>query len=119
MEDIWKYGEMLEVKLMDLEVTEGLACSNPKCSDKDHMMEIDNNVLDVLMGIVKASYCSILIVKKDERQAGKNKKVMSNLEKEVKPFRSATIYWHSQWVNEGRGKEGWLYDIKEIISFCS
>ena len=104
MEEIWKYGEALEVKFMELEVMEGLECSNPKCSDKDHMMEIDNNVLDVLMGIVKASYCSIPIVKKDESQASKNNKVMPNWEKEVNPFRSATICWPSQWVNEGRCK---------------
>ena len=110
MEDIQKYGKMLEEKMMVLERSEGITCNNPKCSDKVHMKEIDNNVLEVLIGIVESSYCYIHIVGKDERQPSKNNKVIPNWEEEVKPFRNATIYWHAQWVNKGREKEGWLYE---------
>ena len=87
---------------MVLKMMEGLACNNPKCSDKVYMKQVDNIVLEVLIGIVKYSHCCIPIVGKDERQPSKNKKVMPNWENEVKPFRSATIYQHTQMVKEGR-----------------
>ena len=73
------------------------------------MNEIDNNVLDVVMSIVESSYCCIPIIGKDERIHCK-RKMMPNYNGEVKSFRTDTIYWHAQWVKEGRECEGWLYD---------
>ena len=73
------------------------------------MKEINNNVLEVLMGFVKSSCFHIPIIWKDERQPSKNRKVTPNWDKEVKPFKSATIYWHAQEGKEGT-EQVWLYD---------
>ena len=39
-----------------------------------------------------------------------NKRKLPNYDMEVKPFRTATIYWHKMWVNTGRKRDDWLYD---------
>ena len=57
-----KYKEILDVKLRDMDTVN---CSNPKNVIKEHMEDIDNNVLDILLAIIEASYCNIPIVGKD------------------------------------------------------
>ena len=83
-----RYKEILDVKLRDMDTVN---CSNPKNVIKEHMEDIDNNVLDILLPIVEASYCNIPIGGKDGRRSSKNKKTIPNWVKEVKPFRSSTI----------------------------
>ena len=71
MEDINKYRTMLETKLEDMTDYIGLSCDDTKCIDTAHGYDIDNRVLDVLTGIVEASYTCIPIVGRDERIPGK------------------------------------------------
>ena len=101
---------MLDDKLKKLEKSEGVNCDNPNWTEEFHMNEIDNNILDVIMSIVESSYRCIPIVGNDDRIHCKRKK-LANYNEEVKPFRTDTIYWHAQWVKEGRVHEGWMYDI--------
>ena len=63
----------------------------------------------MLTGIVEASYTCIPIVGRDDRIPRKNKKRLPNYDAEVKPYRTATIYWHDQWVKAGRSRDDWLY----------
>ena len=100
---------MLDDKLKKLEKFEGLNCDYPKCTEEFHMNEIDNNILDVVMSIVKSSYCCIPIFGKDGRIHCK-RKLMPNYNEEVKSFRTDTIYLHAQSVKEGREHESLLYD---------
>ena len=97
LEDIHRYKEALDVKLRAMDTVN---CSNPKSVIMEHMEDIDNNVLDILLAIIEASYCNIPIVGRDERKSNKKKKTIPNWVNEVKPFRSSTIYWHYQWVKE-------------------
>ena len=101
-EDINNYINMLSNKLKRVVNTEGMVCEDTKCYDAVHGNEIDHKVLNVLTGIVESSYSCIPIVGRDEIIHKKNKKKLPNYYTEMKPFRSATIYWHDQWVNTGR-----------------
>ena len=67
LEDINKYSSMLETKLEDMTDYRGLSCEDTKCIDTAHGYDIDNRVLDVLTGIVEASYSCIPIVGSDDR----------------------------------------------------
>ena len=67
LEDTNMYRNILENRLVDLADSDGLNCDDIKCQKATHGEDIDNRVLEVLIGIVEASYSSIPIVGRDDR----------------------------------------------------
>ena len=67
LEDTNQYRTMLKKKLEDMTDSIGLSCDDTKCQETAHGYDIDNRVLDVLTGIVEASYTCIPIVGRDDR----------------------------------------------------
>ena len=89
-------------------MSEGVRCSNPTCTDSNHLQDLDN-FYDFVTNSIDSS------VKNNIPKAGNiktsSKSVVPGWSEYVKPFRDDAKFWHAIWVSLGRPLNCEVYNV--------
>ena len=97
--DINNYRRELQSNLSNFVMSDGVRCSNPTCTDSNHLQDLDN-FYDFVTNSIDSS------VKNNIPKAGNiktsSKSVVPGWSEYVKPFRDDAKFWLAIWVSLGR-----------------
>jgi hypothetical protein len=79
-------------------------CGNPECKDPDHVAQVDKLCCDMIDICVTAAEETIPMRRRGRRP-------MPGWNKEARPEREVSIFWHRIWLECGSPKAGWVYNI--------
>ena len=106
--DINNYRRELQSNLSNFVMSDGVRCSNPTCTDSNHLQDLDN-FYDFVTNSIDSS------VKNNIPKAGNiktsSKSVVPGWSEYVKPFRDDAKFWHAIWVSLGRPLNCEVYNV--------
>ena len=110
-EEITQYTEILQERLVNLDIPATLCCENVHCTDACHREERDDHCIELLCSMIESSYIAIPMSGGRRRPANSNSGNIPGWKLNVEPFRKDSLFWHSVWLSAGRPPGGELHRI--------
>ena len=115
-EQLNEYTVTLDTKLQAVPVPDSLGCKDPKCMSKQHSIERDNYMLNILSAMIETSYLTIPLSCGGKQNTNPDRncpvsKAIPGWRDQVKPLRDDSIFWHGVWQSAGRPNKGALHSV--------
>ena len=107
--DMNNYTSSLDARLHELEPPASLYCRDPNCHDKNHSLERDRYVLDVLSALIETTQYTIPMTQGGGSSNRFANGTLPGWQTEVEPLREDSLFWHSVWQSAGRPTTGILH----------
>ena len=93
-EELKRYSASLQEKLEGIVEPECLQCSDTKCSSKDHSVQRDQYVVDVMSSWIEASYSTVPLVRsKPEEKGGGGSLRLPGWKENCEPLAKDAKFW--------------------------
>ena len=105
-----EYTRSVHEKLLQLQVPESVDCSDPHCQDRQHTVERDSLVIDVMSCVIETTHQCIPMSggRRSSKPDCPVDMAIPGWREEVEPYKQDAVFWHAVWQSAGRPSQGGL-----------
>ena len=108
-EEISNYENLLKTRLANIECPTTLAeCSDPHCTDEQHLHCCDTYIVDILEAIKSSATESLPSTGCKQKR---RKPLIMSWKEEIEPFREKALFWNAVWKSAGKPKDTELHKV--------